>query len=61
MPVSKICNQAKEIAKGASFTKIIDPSFKSNHLQSSAVRNNEPTLKHFEATLFQTTFLNLRG
>ena len=61
MPVSKIRNQAQEIAKGASFKKIIDPSFKSNYLQSSAMKNNEPALKHFEATPFQTTFLNLRG
>ena len=64
MPVLKICNQAQEISKlekVLASQKIIDPSFKSNYLQSSAMKNNEPALKHFKATPFQTTFLNLRG
>ena len=64
MPVLKICNQAQEISKlekVLASQKIIDLSFKSNYLQSSAMNNNGPTLKHFETTPFEATFLNLRG
>ena len=51
----------KKYQKVLASQKIIDPSFKSNYLQSSAMNNNGPTLKNFEATPFQTTFVNLRG
>ena len=63
MPVLKICNQAQEIStfeKVLGSQKIIDQWFKSNYLQSSAINNNRPTLKHFEAAPFEVTFLNLR-
>ena len=58
MPVLKICNQTQEISKFKKVLaspKIIDPSFKPNYLQSSAMNNNGLTLKYFE-----TTFLKVK-
>ena len=63
MPVLKICNQTQEISKFKKVLaspKIIDPSFKSNYLQSSAMNNNGPALKHFEATFLKVNRLMWR-
>ena len=63
MPVLKIYNQTQEISKFKNVlasSKIIDPSFKSSYLQSSAMNNNGPTLKHFEATFLKVKRLMWR-
>ena len=56
MPALKIYNQTQEISKFKKVLatpKIIDPSFKSSYLKSSAMSNNGPTLTHFEATFLK--------
>ena len=56
MPILKLYSQKQEISKFKKVLaspKIIDPSFKSNYLQSSTMNNNGPTLKHFEATFLK--------
>ena len=63
MPVLKICNQTQEISKFKKVLaslKIIDPSFKSSYLKSSAMNNNGPTLKHFEVTFLKVKRLMWR-
>ena len=56
MPVLKIYNQTQEISKikkVLASSKIINPSFKSSYLKSSAMNNNGRTLKNFEATFLK--------
>ena len=63
MPVLKISNQTQEISKFKkvlSSPKIIDSSFKSSYLKSSAMNNNGSTLKHFEATFLKVKRLMWR-
>ena len=63
MPALKIYNQTQEISKFKKVLaspKIIDPSFKSSYLRSSAMSNNGPTLTHFEATFLKVKRLMWR-
>ena len=63
MPILKLYSQKQEISKFKKVLappKIIDPSFKSNYLQSSTMSNNGPTLNHFEATFLKVKRLMWR-